>query len=93
MNTNTLKEVKLASKYIENILDSIYEKANLDNIVTRCTCILPKENNNLCILLDKYKYLFDSILGKQNAELVSLEVKSGSYYDKVNFIPYALNKS
>ena len=93
MNTNTLKEDKLASKYIENILDSIYEKTNLDNIVTRFTCLLPEENNNLCILLDKYKHLFDSIIGKQNAELVSLEVKSGSYYDKVYPIPYILNKS
>ena len=64
MNTNTLKEVKSASKYIENILDSIYEKANLDNIITICTCILPEENKNLCILLNKYKHLFDSILGK-----------------------------
>jgi len=64
MNTNALKEVKSASKYIENILNSIYEKANLDNIITRCTCLLLEENNNLCILLDKCKYLFDSILGK-----------------------------
>ena len=64
MNTNVLKKVKLASKYIENILDSIYKKANLDNIITICTCILSEENKNLCILLNKYKHLFDSIIGK-----------------------------
>ena len=42
MNTNKSKEVKLASKYIENNLDLFYEKANLDNIVTRCIYLLPE---------------------------------------------------
>ena len=64
MNTNKSKEVKSASKYIENNLDPVYEKVNLDNIITRCTCLLLEENNNLCILLDKCKHLFNSILGK-----------------------------
>ena len=64
MKTSKSKEVKLASKYIENILDTIYKKANVEDIMTRYVCVLPKKQNNLYILLHKYEYLFDSILGK-----------------------------
>ena len=64
MNTSKPKEVKLASKYIENILDTIYKKVNVEDIITRYVYLLPKEQNNLYILLHKYKYLFDGTLGK-----------------------------
>ena len=90
MNTSKPKEVKLASKYIENILDTIYKKANVEDIMTRYVYLLPKEQNNLCILLHKYEYLFDSTLSKWNTEPVSFEVKPGEkpYHSKVHSIPH-----
>ena len=35
VNASKSKKVKLASKYIENILDTIYKKANVEDIITR----------------------------------------------------------
>ena len=43
VNTSQPKEVKSASKYIENILDAIYKKENIENIVIRYVYLLNKE--------------------------------------------------
>ena len=43
VNTSKSKEVKSASKYIENILDTIYKKENIENIVIRYAYLLNKE--------------------------------------------------
>ena len=43
VNTSKPKEVKSASKYIENILDTIYKKENIEDIVIRYAYLLNKE--------------------------------------------------
>ena len=95
VNASKSKKVKLASKYIENILDTIYKKPKVEDIITRYVYLLPKEQNNLYILLHKYEYLFDSTLGKWNIEPVSFEVKPGGkpYHSKVYPIPYIYEKT
>jgi hypothetical protein len=57
------------------ILDAKYEKADLTNVVSKCTYLNKKEQTTLLKLLLKYKDLFDGTLGTWNGPEVDIRLK------------------
>jgi hypothetical protein len=68
-----------ATKRVLGILDAIYDKADLPEIVrTSCPHLMPSEQDTLLSLLLDYKSLFDGTLGDWNRPPVSIELKDGA---------------
>jgi hypothetical protein len=63
------------TKRTMDILDAIYEKADLINVVSKCTYLNKKEQNILLQLLIKYEDLFDGTLGTWNGPEVDIKLK------------------
>ena len=49
---------------IKRILDAQYDVANLEEITSSCSYLLPKERQQILDLLNRYSDLFDSTVGK-----------------------------
>ena len=69
------KEIKKASECVEDILDAVYEKADINKIAEECANLADAQKNDLCLLLKKYEALFDSALGDWDTTPVSLELE------------------
>ena len=89
-NNDEPNEVKKASKRAEEILDAVYEKADINQIVNDCVHLSIDERNDLYRLLLKYESLFDGTLDEQNTTPISLQIKPGKklYHSKVYPISY-----
>ena len=88
-------EVKEASKRVEGILDAVYEKADITKIVNECKHLSIEQRNDLFILLNKHKSLFDGTLGEWDTPPVSLEVKPGErpFHGKAYSIPHVYEQT
>jgi len=88
-------EVKEASKRVEGILDAVYEKADITNIVNECKHLSIEQRNELFILLKKYEILFDGTLGEWDTTPVSLEIKPGErpFHGKAYPIPHVYEQT
>ena len=60
------------------IAKSRYEKANLENVVAKCTHLSIEDRNKLYHLLKAHEGLFDGTLGKWNLPLKDITVKPGA---------------
>jgi hypothetical protein len=69
-----------ATQWVVHILDTKYEKADLQSAVsTNCTHLsLHAQNKLLLELLREFEELFDGTLGDWNTKLVSYELKEGT---------------
>ena len=79
-----------ATKWVVNILDAKYEKADLQSIVSaNCTHLSLQDQNLLLELLTEFEELFDGTLGDWNTEPVSFELKEGAkpYHGKAYPVP------
>ena len=56
------RQVQLATKRVKKILDAKYEKANLVEVVRKCTHLSESERVPLLTLLRRYKPMFDGTL-------------------------------
>ena len=85
----------IASKRADEILDAVYEKANINKIINDCTHLSIDERYDLFKLLQKYESLFDGTLGEWDTTPVSLQVKPGEkpYHDKAYFIPHVYEQT
>ena len=60
------------------ILDSKYETAELNNVMTKqCRHLSTEEQERILALLQRFEYLFGGTLGAWNTTPVNLEVKDG----------------
>ena len=81
-----------ATQRVIHILDTKYEKADLQSVVSaNCTNLSLQDQNNLLELLTEYEELFDGTLGDWNTEPVSFELKEGTkpYHGR----PFSVPKS
>ena len=68
-----------ATKRVVHIVDTKYEKADLQSVVsTNCTPLSLQDQNKLLELFTEYEELFDRTLGDWNTEPVSFELKEGT---------------
>ena len=66
-------------KRVTRILDSTYEKANLEEVVKdNCAHLSDDQRHKLLELLETYEELFDGTLGDFQTEPVSFELKEGA---------------
>ena len=64
---------------VKEILDAVYEKADLPRVVhEQCDHLSPEEKNKLLQMLSEFEELFDGTLGDWNTTPVSLELKEGT---------------
>ena len=64
---------------VVHILDTKYEKADLQSVVsTNCTHLSLQDQNKLLELLTEFDELFDGTLGDWNTKPVSFELKEGT---------------
>ena len=70
--------IAVATKRVVEILDAKYEKADLPAICKALTHLTKDQQEQLLILLQKYKELFDGTLGDWKTTPVSLELKEGA---------------
>jgi hypothetical protein len=67
-----------ATKCVTRILDSKYQKADLQSIVRdNCKHVSADQQNKVLQLLKKYETLFDGTLGDWKTKLVSFQLKEG----------------
>ena len=74
-----------ATQQVVHILDTKYEKADLQSVVSaNCTHQSLQKQKKLLELLTKFEELFDGTLGDWNTEPVSFELKEGAkpYHDR-----------
>lgn len=69
------------------ILDSEYDKANLDEIVSQADSLTKQEKQQLLKLLQKYEILFDGTLGKWGGEPVRIKLKPDAKPFSSRFYP------
>ena len=72
------KSTKEATERVVKILDSKYEKVNLNEIVANAKNLDEDQKQMLLKLLKQYKTLFDGTLGRWNTTLVNIELPSNS---------------
>ena len=84
-----------AVERIKNILDAMYEVADLEQIVAESVHLDNNEQQRLPQLLSKYKSLFDRTLGLWKNELVKIELKEGTtpYHAKSYTLPKAYEQT
>ncbi len=71
--------IQEATQRVVHILDSKYEKADLQSVVSAtCTRLSFPDQNKLLELLTEFEELFDGTLGDWNTEPVSFELKEGT---------------
>ncbi len=74
-----LSSMQEATQQVVHILDTKYEKADLQSVVrTNCSHLNLRDQNKLLELLTEYEGLFDGTLGDWNTEPVSFELKEGT---------------
>ena len=81
-----------ATKWVVHILDTKYEKTDLQSVVSaNCSYLSFQDQNKLLELLTEYEELFDRTLGDWNTQPVSFELKEGtkSYHGR----PFPVPKS
>ena len=81
-----------ATQRVVHILDTKYEKADLQSVVSaNCTHLSLPDQNKLLELLTEYEELFDGTLGDRIAQLISFKLKEGTkpYHDR----PFPVPKS
>ena len=69
-----LKSIREATERVVKILDSKYEKANLNNIVEGARNLDKDQKQMLLKLLKQYKTLFNGTLGRWITTPVNIEV-------------------
>ena len=72
---NETDALQSATERIKKILDAKYEKANLDEIVHKCSYLTEHEQFKLLQLLKKHEHLFDGTLGRWDAQPYDIELK------------------
>ena len=94
-NNDKSDEVKCVLKRAEEILNTIYEKADINIIINDCANLSINEYNDLFRLLQKYELLFDLVLDERDTAPVLLQVKSDKnpYQGKAYSIPYAYEQT
>ncbi len=72
------------------ILDAKYKKANLEDVVAKCTHLMAAQQQNLLDTLNKYKPLFDGALGDWQTTPVDLQLKEDAktFYLKPHAVPH-----
>ena len=78
------------------ILDTKYEKVNLQSVVsTNCTHLSLHDHNMLLELLTEYEELFDGTHGDWNTESISFELKKGTkpYHARPSPVPRVHKKT
>ena len=63
---------------VVKILDSNYQKADLDKVVEDATNLNRKQKQMLLKILKRYKKLFDGTLGKWKTNPVKIDIRPGS---------------
>ena len=83
------RQVQLATKRVKKILDAKYEKANLVEVVRKCTHLSENERVPLLTLLRRYEPMFDGTLGQWRGEDFKIELKEGvkPYYSSPYPVP------
>ena len=83
------RQVQLATKRVNKILDAKYEKANLIEVVRKCTHLSENERVPLLTLLRRYEPMFDGTLGQWRGEDFKIELKEGvkPYYSRPYPVP------
>ena len=76
-NTKEPIVTEQATKRVIKILDSNYQKANLQQVVNGATHLNKKQKKWLHNLLLKYESIFDGGLGEWNTDPVDFELKEG----------------
>jgi hypothetical protein len=67
------------TQQVVHILDTKYEKADIQSVVSiDCTHLSLQDQNKLLELLIEFEELFDGILGDWNTKPVSFELKKGT---------------
>jgi len=74
---------------VKRILDAKYEKADIEKICLEQAELDQKQQDQLAVLLRKYKALFDGQLGRWHGQEVKLELKEGAkpYHARAYNIP------
>ena len=81
-----------ATERVVNILDTKYEKADLQSVVsTNCSHLSLQDQNKLLELLTEFEELFDGTLGDWKTDPVSFELKEGTkpYHGRSYPVPKA----
>jgi hypothetical protein len=82
--------MQATTQRVVHILDTKYEKADLQSVVsTNCTHLSLQDTNNLLELLTELEELFDGKLGDWNTKTVSFELNEGAepYHGKQFPVP------
>ena len=77
-------------KQVVHILDSKYEKTDLQSVVSsNCTYLSLQDQNKLLELLTEYEELFDGPLDNWNTKPVFFELKEGAklYHERLFSVP------
>ena len=78
LRSNKPKSTRDSTQRVIKILDSKYEKADLDQIMKNATNLDKTQKTMLLQLLKKYKDLFDGTLGRWNTTPVIIELQSNA---------------
>ena len=83
------RQVQLTTKRVKKILDAKYEKANLVEVVKKCTHLSENDRQPLLALLRRYEPMFDGTLGQWRGDDFKIELKEGvkPYYSRPYPIP------
>ena len=78
MFTHEPKSTNEATQQTVRILDTKYEKADLQSVVSDCKHLSQSDQKKLLELLQQFEELFDGTLGDWRTEPVSFELKPGA---------------
>ena len=70
--------MSMAKDRVKEILDTMYEPANLEKVCTAQSHLLVEQQQKLLALLNKYGSLFNGTLGTWHGTEVNLELKEGA---------------
>ena len=60
-------------------MDANYESVDIEDINIKAKKLDEEQKESLCSLLNKYKQLFDGVLGDFDVPYIKLEVEPGTY--------------
>ena len=78
-STREPESTKSERSRLVKILDTEYEAAKIEDTVVKVENSNKEQKDSLCSLLNKYKQLFDGVLGDFDVPYIKLEVEPGTY--------------
>ena len=69
------KSTQEETERVVKILDSNYEKADLDEVVSNAKSLNAKQKKQLLAVLKEFEDLFDRTLGRWKTTLVKIDIK------------------